>query len=43
LEGDPTLTDAAVAAVRQWKAKPGWIGGKKVDVITTVTFNFQLR
>jgi TonB family protein len=43
LEGDPTLTDAAVAALRQWHARPGSVGGKKVDVITTVSFNFQLR
>jgi TonB family protein len=43
LEGNSTLVDAASAAVRQWHASPEEIGGKKVDVISTVTFNFQLH
>jgi protein TonB len=43
LEGQQTLADAATAAVRQWRASPEEIGGKKVDVISTVTFNFQLH
>jgi Gram-negative bacterial TonB protein C-terminal len=34
LEGEP---------VKQWRANPELYGGKKVDVISVVTFNFQLR
>src|SRR6266567_1274865 len=43
LEGDPALADAAIAAVKQWRAKPASISGKQVEVISTVTFNFQLH
>jgi TonB family protein len=43
LEGDPTLADAAITAVKQWRAKPASINGKPVEVISTVTFNFQLH
>jgi TonB family protein len=43
LEGDPALADAAIAAVKQWRAKPALMNGKQVEVISTVTFNFQLH
>jgi TonB family protein len=43
LEGDPALADAAISAVKQWRAKPTWINGKPVEVISTVTFNFKLH
>jgi TonB family protein len=43
LEGEPALVDGASAAVKQWRANPELYGGKKVDVISVVTFNFQLR
>ena len=43
LEGDPTLADAAITAVKQWRAKPIWMGGEPIEVISTVTFNFQLH
>jgi len=43
LEGDPTLADAAITAVKQWRAKPMWMNGQPVEVISTVTFNFQLH
>ncbi|HEV1993387.1 MAG TPA: energy transducer TonB [Candidatus Acidoferrum sp.] len=43
LEGEPALADAAIAAVKQWRAKPAAINGKQVEVISTVTFNFQLH
>jgi TonB family protein len=43
LEGEPALADAAISAVKQWRGKPGWINGKQVEVISTVTFNFQLH
>jgi len=43
LEGDPALADAAIAAVKQWRAKPALMNGRQVEVISTVTFNFQLH
>jgi TonB family protein len=43
LEGEPALADAAIAAVKQWRARPALINGKQVEVISTVTFNFQLH
>jgi TonB family protein len=43
LEGEPSLADAAVAAVKRWRANPAWINGEPVEVISVVTFNFQLR
>ncbi len=43
LQGEPVLADAAISTVKQWRGKPAWIGGKQVEVISTVTFNFQLR
>jgi TonB family protein len=43
LSGSPTLADAAIAAVKQWRVRPFSNGGRPVDVISTVTFNFQLH
>ena len=43
LEGEPVLADAAIMAVKQWQANPAWVAGKKVEVISTVKFNFQLH
>ncbi len=43
LEGEPALVEAAASAIQQWRATPEEYAGKKVDVISTVTFNFQLR
>jgi TonB family protein len=43
LEGEPALADAAIAAVKQWRARPALINGKPVEVISTVTFNFKLH
>jgi TonB family protein len=43
LQGEPVLADAAISTVKQWRGKPAWINGKQVEVISTVTFNFQLR
>jgi TonB family protein len=42
LEGEPVLADAAIDAVKKWQAKPKWLNGKKVEVVSTVTFDFQL-
>jgi len=43
LEGEPVLAEAATWTVKQWRAKPGTVNGKPVDVTSTVTFNFQLH
>jgi len=43
LEGQPALVDAAMAAVQKWRAKPEQINGKNVEVVSTVSFEFQLR
>lgn len=43
LEGEPVLVDGATTALKQWRANPELFGGRKVDVISTVTFNFQLH
>src|SRR5437763_10357126 len=43
LEGEPALADAAIAAVKQWRAKPAWVNGKPVEVVSAGTVNFQLH
>jgi TonB family protein len=43
LEGEPALADSAIATVKQWRAKPIWMNGKPLEVISTVTFNFKLH
>lgn len=43
LEGEPSLVEAAITAVRQWRAKPTEFEGRKVETISVVTFNFQLH
>jgi len=43
LEGEPALVDAATAAVKQWKAKPEQVAGKNVEVVSTMSFDFQLH
>jgi TonB family protein len=43
LEGEPVLADAAIGTVKQWRARPGSVNGKPVEVSSTVTFNFQLH
>jgi len=35
LRAIPALADAAIAAVKQWRAKPATINGKQVEVIST--------
>lgn len=42
LEGEPVLADAAMDAVKRWRAQPVWIKGKQCEVISTVRFDFQL-
>jgi len=43
LGGSPTLADASIAAVKQWRVRPFSSGGRPIEVISTVTFNFQLH
>jgi len=43
LEGEPSLADAAIATVKRWRAQPIWINGKPVEVVSVVTFDFQLH
>jgi len=43
VEGEPALADAAAEAVKRWRAKPLWVNGKPLEVISTVTFHFQLH
>lgn len=43
LEGSPTLADAAICAVKRWRVRPFSSSGRPVEVISTVTFNFQLH
>jgi len=43
IQGEPALADAAITAVKQWRGKPAWMNGKQVEVVSTVTFNFQLN
>jgi TonB family protein len=42
LEGEPVLADAAIDAVKRWRAKPVWIKGKPCEVTSTVKVDFQL-
>ena len=41
--GDDLLNDAAVDAVSQWKYSPTILNGEPVEVVATVTVNFQLK
>jgi TonB family protein len=43
LSGEPILGRAAAEAVEQWRYSPARIGGQPVNVLTSVTFAFQLQ
>jgi TonB family protein len=43
LEGEPVLADAAIDAVKHWRANPASINGTRVETISTVTFDFELH
>jgi TonB family protein len=40
---EPSLVDAAIAGIKQWRGKPAYMNGKKVDLISTVTVEFHLH
>ena len=43
LQGEPVLADAAIDAVKHWRANPALINGTRVETISTVTFDFELH
>jgi protein TonB len=43
ITGHPLLTDAAIAAVRQWRYTPTLLNGIPVPVLMTVTVRFMPR
>ncbi len=43
LHGEPVLADAAIEAVKKWRANPASINGTRVEIISTVTFDFELH
>ena len=43
LQGEPILADAAMDAVKSWRAKPASINGTRVETLSTVTFDFELH
>lgn len=42
VSGHPLLVQAAMDAVRQWKYRPTLLNGDPVEVVTTITVNFNL-
>jgi TonB family protein len=42
VSGQPLLTDAAIAAVKQWRFKPRMLKGQPVEMQTRVTLNFRM-
>jgi TonB family protein len=41
LQGEPVLAEAAIEAVKRWRANPASINGTRVETISTVTFDFE--
>jgi protein TonB len=39
---DPSLANAAMDAVRQWRYEPTLLNGEPVEVVTTIAVNFRL-
>src|SRR5258708_11250734 len=42
LEGEPALADAAMAAVKLWRAKTATQKGQPVGAISSIEFNFSV-
>jgi len=43
LRGDPALAAAVVDAVKKWRWKPLKLNGTAVEVVTTISVNFEVR
>ncbi|HUO84986.1 MAG TPA: energy transducer TonB, partial [Thermoanaerobaculia bacterium] len=43
LSPHPLLSVSAEEAVRQWKFRPGTLGGQPVDVIFNLTVRFEMQ
>jgi protein TonB len=43
VSGHPMLVPAAIDAVKQWRYKPYLLNGQPVEVVTTITVNFELH
>jgi hypothetical protein len=43
IDGAQSLADAAITALKLWRINPTWVIAKRGDVISTVTFDFQLH
>ena len=43
ISGHPMLVNAALDAVRQWRYRPFLLKGEPVEVLTTITVNFQMH
>ncbi|HLZ43883.1 MAG TPA: energy transducer TonB [Candidatus Sulfotelmatobacter sp.] len=43
ISGDPTLAEAAIVAVKQWKYKPFLLNGNPMEVETQIQVNFVLQ
>jgi periplasmic protein TonB len=41
LQGEPILAEAATDALKKWRARPAVINGTKVEIISTVKFDFE--
>jgi hypothetical protein len=39
---DPTLTDATMESVRQWRYQPTLLSGQPVEIVTAISVNFRL-
>ena len=42
IDGEPSLANSAMEAVKQWKYKPYLLNGRPVEVDTQITVNFEL-
>jgi periplasmic protein TonB len=42
VSGQPSLANAATAAVKQWRFRPQMVQGQPVEMQTRITLNFRL-
>jgi protein TonB len=43
VDGHPAFSDAAVAAVKQWRFEPARLDGKPVDITVKIPVKFTLQ